>query len=72
MPYALKTVLAFVALIALSIVYWTAIALSWLLLPIVKLGFAFAAAPRHIKKVAHHLGDWLEGPQPVQPDIWCD
>ena len=74
MTTIIKSILAFAALFVLAIVYWTAIAMSWLLLPIVKLGFAFAAAPRYIKRTACRIGELADGDErrPVQPDIWCD
>lgn len=74
MTTIIKSILAFAALFALAIVYWTAIAMSWILLPIVKLGFAFAAAPRYIKRTAYRIGEWAEwdAHRPVQPDIWYD
>ena len=73
MPTIVKAPIAFAALFALAIVYWIAIAMSWLLLPFVKLGFAFAAAPRYIRPLAKRVGDWLAGPAPrVKADIWCD
>lgn len=74
MHTVIKAPIAFAALFSMAIVYWTALIASWVLLPIVKLGFAFAAATRYIRYLGRRLGEWLEKDERrhVQPDIWCD